>query len=346
MKKKPTLRDIARLAGVSHTTVSRTLNKDPRVRWETAKKILAVVKAQQYRLNGLARRFARGRSNLIGLMVSDIKNPFYAELARGIEDQAIKRGYLVIICSTDDRVDMLARYTETIIKTGVDGLILASVTLEDPTIKGLIKEKFPIVMVNRRLKAETGEYVVLDNRKGAFQLTSHLIKSGYRDIAIITGLDSMSTAIERLEGYLQAMKKNRIPIKKNFIQHVSFSRREGFKAAMKVLTEKDRPEALFGGNDYIAMGIMDAARQLNLRIPEDLAVVGFDDTAFSQLMRLTTVSQREYKMGDLAVQILIQSIEQKKPGTVHRIVLDPKLIIRDSSRVSVDESQKRLCSKR
>jgi DNA-binding LacI/PurR family transcriptional regulator len=136
------------------------LNNDPKVRWETAKKVLAVVKAQQYRLNGLARRFARGRSNLIGLMVSDIKNPFYAELARGIE-------------------------------------------------------------------------------------------------AIITGPDDMSTAVECLEGYLQAMKKNRITIKKNFIQHVNFSRREGFKAAMKILTEKDRPEAVFGGNDYIAMGIMD-----------------------------------------------------------------------------------------
>ena len=338
MKKKQTLRDIARLAGVSHTTVSRALNKDPRVRWETAKKVLAVVKAQRYRLDGLARRFARGHSNLIGLMVADIKNPFYAELARGIEDQARKLGYLVIICSTDDRIDVLARYAETVIGTGVDGLILASVRLKDPTAERLVKEKFPMVMVNRRLKAEIGEYVVLDNRKGAFQLTSHLIKSGYRDIAIITGPEDMSTAVERLEGYLQAMQENRMPFKENSVQHVNFSRRDGFKAAMKILTKKDRPEAIFGGNDYIAIGIMDAARQLNLRIPEDLAIVGFDNTEFAQSVQLTTVSQREYEMGDLAVQILIQSIERKKPGTVHRIVLDPKLIIRGSSRALVDQS--------
>ena len=338
MKKKQTLRDIARLAGVSHTTVSRALNKDPKVRWETAKKVLAVVKAQRYRLDGLARRFARGHSNLIGLMVADIKNPFYAELARGIEDQARKLGYLVIICSTDDRIDVLARYAETVIGTGVDGLILSSVRLKDPTAEKLVKEKFPMVMVNRRLKAEIGEYVVLDNREGAFQLTSHLIKSGYRDIAIITGPDDMSTAVERLEGYLRAMQENRIPLKKNSVQHVNFSRRDGFKAAMKILSKKNRPAAMFGGNDYIAIGIMDAARHLNLRIPEDLAVVGFDDTEFAQSVQLTTVSQREYEMGDLAVQILIQSIEQKKPGTIHRIVLDPKLIIRGSSRVSVDRS--------
>jgi LacI family transcriptional regulator len=332
MKKKQTLRDIARLAGVSHTTVSRALNKDPRVRWETAKKVLAVVKAQRYRLDGLARRFARGHSNLIGLMVADIKNPFYAELARGIEDQARKLGYLVIICSTDDRIDVLARYAETVIGTGIDGLILSSVRLNDPTAERLVKEKFPMVMVNRRLKAEIGEYVVLDNREGAFQLTNHLIKSGYRDIAIITGPDDMSTAVERLEGYLRAMQENGITLKENSVQHVNFSRREGFKAAMKILGKKNRPAAMFGGNDYIALGIIDAARQLNLRIPEDLAVVGFDDTEFAQSMQLTTVSQREYEMGDLAVQILIQSIEQKKPGSVHRIVLDPELIIRRSSR--------------
>lgn len=338
MKKKKTLRDIAFLANVSHTTVSRVLNKDPRVRWATAKKVLAVVEEQQYRPDGLARRFARGRSNLIGLMVSDIKNPFYAELARGIEDQARKLGYLVIICSTDDRVDMLARYTETVIEAGVDGLIFASVTLKDPTIEGLIKEKFPLVMVNRRLKTEIGEYVVLDNREGAFQLTSHLIKGGYRDIAIITGPEDMSTAVERLEGYLRAMKENRITLKRNSVQHVNFSRRDGFKAAMKILSKKDRPAAVFGGNDYIAMGIMDAARQLNLRIPEDLAVVGFDDTEFAESVQLTTVSQREYELGDLAVQILIQSIEQKKPGTVHRVVLDPKLIVRGSSRALVKRS--------
>jgi LacI family transcriptional regulator len=338
MKKKLTIRDIARLAGVSHTTVSRALNKDPRVRPQTAQKILTVVEAQQYRLDGLARRFARGRSNLIGLMVSDIKNPFYAELARGIEDKALELGYLVIICSTDDQTDMLRRYTETVIGTGIDGLIFASVRLTDPTVEKLIDEKFPLVMVNRRLKAEIGDYVVLDNRKGAFQLTIHLVKSGYRNIAIITGPEDMSTATERLEGYRQAMKESRRPLKHNSIQHVNFSRREGFESAMKLLTGKNRPDAIFGGNDYIAMGIMDAARHLNLGIPEDLSVVGFDDTEFAQSMQLTTVSQCKYDMGDLAVRILTNSIQHKNPEKVNRIILEPKLVIRKSSRASVDRS--------
>lgn len=331
MKKKLTLRDIARLVGVSHTTVSRVLNKDPRVRPQTAKKVLAVVAAQQYRPDGLARRFARGRSNLIGLMVSDVKNPFYSELARGIEDQAKKQGYLVIICSTDDHVETLALYTETIIGVGVDGLILASVTLGDPTVQRLVKEGFPVVMVNRHLKNEIGDYVVIDNCKGAQQLINHLIKNGYRDIAIITGPDHMSTSVERLEGYQLAMQENGIALKRNSIQHVKFSRREGFKAALKILGKKDRPEAIFGCNDYIALGVMDAARHLHLRVPGDLAVVGFDDTEFARSVRLTTVSQRQYDMGDLAVQILLESIEKKHEGVSRRIVLDPKLILRESS---------------
>jgi LacI family transcriptional regulator len=127
------------------------------------------------------------------------------------------------------------------------------------------------------------------------------------------------------------MEENQIALKAYSIQHVNFSRREGFKAAMNILAGKSCPEAIFGCNDYIALGVMDAARELKLNVPEDLAVVGFDDTEFARSVRLTTVSQRQYKMGDLAVQILVQSIEKKQGHLGRRIVLEPELIIRESS---------------
>jgi LacI family transcriptional regulator len=329
--KKITIRDIARLAGVSHTTVSRALNKSPRVAPKTVQKVLAITKAQKYRLNPLARRFARGRSHLIGLIVSDIKNPFYAEMARGIEDQARKRGYLVVICSADDQSNALEQYVESVIGAGIEGLIFASAKMTEPVVQNLIEEGFPVVLVNRRLKAEVGEYVVLDNRKGAYMITQHLIKNGYRKIVIITGPREMSTAMERLDGYLQAMQEANLPCGENAVHHVNFSRKEGFNAANKILALKNRPEAIFGGNDYIAMGIMDAARHLKLRIPEDLAVVGYDNTGFAKSMGMTTVSQRKYDMGHMAVKILIESIEGKTPGTTHRIILEPELILRSSS---------------
>ncbi|MBI9082945.1 MAG: LacI family DNA-binding transcriptional regulator [Desulfobacterales bacterium] len=332
MKRKgPTLRDIARLAGVSHTTVSRVLNKDHRVRSETAEKVRAVVDAHKYRLDPLARRFARGQSNLIGLMVSDVKNPFYAEMARSIEDQARKMGYLLTICSTDGEAEVLEWYIDAVINAGIDGLIFASVHLVEPVVETLIRDRFPLVMINRRLKADRGDSVVLDNRKGAYLLTRHLIENGYRKIALINGPADVSTAVERLQGYRQALRESGIRVKQRYVRHVNFSRCDGFDTAMTMLQGTDRPDAIFGGNDYLAMGIMDAAAQWNLSVPEDLAVVGFDSTELAQSMELTTVSQHLHQMGSLAVQSLIQSIEQKPRQEPFRVVLEPKLVIRKSS---------------
>jgi LacI family transcriptional regulator, galactose operon repressor len=331
-KKRLTLRDIAGLAGVSHTTVSRVLNHDHRVKPETVARVRAVVDANNFRLNPLARQLARGQSNLIGLMVSDIKNPFYADMARSIEDQARKRGYLVIICSTDEQAEVVQWYTKTVIEAGIDGLIFASVKWVEPAVENLIGEGFPTLLVNRRLKAEIGDYVVLDNWKGAQMATRHLIDNGYQKIAMVTGPENVSTAVERLRGYEHAMKENRLPLNRGHMHHVRFSRREGFAAAMGLLEGKQRPEAIFGGNDVIAMGIMDAARQKRLRVPQDLAIVGFDDTEFAQAMGLTTVSQRVHTMGRMAVERLIQKIKHEISEKDHRVVLEPELIIRESSR--------------
>ena len=332
MKKKGlTLRDIARLAGVSHTTVSRVLNNDPRVRPETAQEVLAVVDAHKYRPDPLARRFARGRSKLVALMVSDVKNPFYAEIARSIEDQARKAGYLVTICSTDEQAEVLAWYTDAVINAGVDGLIFASVRLDEPVVENLIRERFPLIMINRRLRADMGDSVVLDNRKGAYLLTQHLIDSGYTRIALINGPEDVSTAVERLQGYREALGDRGFRVKSALIRHVRFSRQDGFEAAKALLQGPDRPEAIFGGNDYLAMGILDAAARQNLRIPQDLAVVGFDDTELAQSLGLTTVSQQIYQMGCLAVKALIRSIRQKPSVEPVRVVLEPELIIRKTS---------------
>lgn len=332
MKKRGlTLRDIARLAGVSHTTVSRVLNNDPRVRPETAKEVLAVVDAHKYRPDPLARRFAQGRSNLIGLMVSDVKNPFYAEIARSIEDEARHRGYLVTICSTDEEAEPLVWYTDAVINAGVDGLIFASVRLVEPVVENLLREGFPLLMINRRLRADVGDWVVLDNRKGAYRLTKHLIDSGYTRIALINGPADVSTAVERLQGYREALDDSGLRVNYDYIRHVRFTRQDGFEAALNLLSGPNRPEAIFGGNDYLAMGIMDAAARRGLRIPEDLAVAGFDDTELSQTLGLTTVSQRLNSMGRLAVEALIRFIEGKRHKTPVRIVLEPELIVRRTS---------------
>jgi len=330
--KRLTIRDIAKMAKVSHTTISRALNNDPRVREETRKRILKLVNKLNYRPDPRARTFVTKKSNLIGLIVSDISNPFYAELARGIEDKAHEKGYNVIFCSTDNKPERMETYVHLLMNAGVDGSIFASARLHEPVIEKLIGERFPLVLVNRKLREEAYNYVVLNNVQGAYEITEHLINLGYRKIASITGTSNLSTGLDRLKGYKQALKDHSIEFNEDYVIQGPFTRGTGYEGAKHLLSMENRPEAIFGGNDYIAMGVIDAVEELGLHIPEDIALVGFDDTEFAsnQRVRLTTVSQRKYEMGNLGVQILIDYIERKETDYTHKVILEPRLIIRES----------------
>jgi LacI family transcriptional regulator len=331
-KKTLTIRDIAKMARVSHMTVSRALNNDPRVREETRNRILRLVNKLNYRPNARARSFATKKSNLIGLVVSDISNLFYAELARGIEDKAHEEGYNVIFCSTDNKPERMEIYVNLMLDAGVDGFIFASVRLHEPVVQRLIAERFPLVLVNRKLRGEAYNYVVLNNIQGAYESTEHLINLGYRRIAIITGNSNLSTGLDRLKGYNQALRDYHIEFDENYVIQGPFTRETGYEGAKRLLTMKDKPEAIFGGNDYIAMGVIDAVEELGVHIPGDIALVGFDDTEFAsnQRIKLTTVSQRKYEMGNLGVQILIDYIERKETDYIHKVILEPRLIVRES----------------
>ncbi len=331
-RKHYTIRDIAKMAKVSHMTVSRVLNDDPHVREETRRKILELVHILDYRPDARARAFASKTSHLLGLLVSDISNPFHAEQARGIEDKAHEKGYNVIFCSTDEKSERMKTYTDLMMDAGVDGLIFSSVHLHEPVTEKLIDERFPVVLVNRKLSGKSCNYVICNNVNGAYEITEHLINLGHRKIAIITGSPNLSTGRERLKGYQKALKDHGIDFDHNYIIQGPFKRETGYRAAKQLLTMKDRPGAIFAGNDFMAMGVIDAIEELGMNIPEDVAVVGFDNTEFSSSLRikLTTVSQRKYEMGNLAVQILIDYIERKEKNYTHKVILEPKLIIRES----------------
>lgn len=332
-----TIRDIAKMAHVSHMTVSRVLNNDPRVREETRNRVLDFVKKTDFKPDARARAFVSKKSNVLGLIVSNISNPFYAELARGIEDKARKAGYHVIFSSMQSQYTEVEIYVNFMLDAGVDGIIFASARLREPVVKRLIKERFPLVLVNRKLKGEDFNYVVLDNIKGAYMITQHLINLGYIKIAIITGFSNLFTGIERLKGYKQALKDNGIEFNENYVIQGPFNRTTGYEGAKHFLNIEDRPEAIFGGNDYIAMGVIDAVEELGLRIPEDIALVGFDETEFAsnQRIKLTTVDQNKYEMGSLGVQILIDYIERKEADYIHKVILEPRLIIRNSCGVNL-----------
>jgi LacI family transcriptional regulator len=331
-RNKLTIRDIAKMAEVSHTTVSRVLNNDPRVREETKTRILRIVKECDFQPDPRARSLAMQRSKLIGLIVPDIRNPFFAEMARGIEDKANQKGYNVIFCSTDEKPERMEDYVKLMMKAGVDGLIFATARHHEPVVEKLINERFPVVLVGRKLRGEDFNYVVFDNFKGAYEITTHLINLGYRKIAIIIGPSKFSTASDRLRGYQKALKDHDININQDYIVQGPFKRETGYKGTKRLLKMKDRPEAIFGGTDYIAMGAIDAVSEMGLIIPEDIALVGFDDTEFSSMHKisLTTVAQRKYRMGHLAIQILIENLESERRDYSHKIIVEPQIIIRES----------------
>jgi LacI family transcriptional regulator len=332
VNKAPTIKEIAKIANLSAMTVSRALNDSPRVKAETRQKVLRIAKQLGYRPNRIARSLVSKRSNLISLMVADIKNQYFAELARGIEDSARKNGYNVIFCSTDYDPQILESSVRLMLEVGVDGFILAAVRLKEPIVEELAAQRFPMVLVNRELASQKATSVVIDNHEGAYLVVEHLIKCGYRRIGIITGSLDVSTGLERFEGYKKALLNHGIEYHEEYASKGPFTRAHGYQAAKQMLTLKRPPQAIFAASDNIALGVMNAAGSMHLKIPADLALVGFDDTEFSSHPRieLTTVSQKKYEMGSLSVHMLIDLIDRKGSEYNNKIVLKPQLIVRKS----------------
>lgn len=335
-KRRPTIKDIARVAKVSPTAVSMALNDRPRLAPKTKARILQIAHQLGYQPNFVARSLVKKKTHTIGLIITTILNPFYPELAKGIEDKASELGYNIILCSTNYDLQR-EKYSIDILRSkGVDGIIFSSVETRDPNIKPLIEERFPFILVNRRihnrLLHRKVDYIVLDNETGGYMAMEHLCRLGHRRIGLIAGGFNISTAVERTEGAQKAMRDYGIPFEASLLAECHFSKEVAYDAARRFLQMKSPPTAFFVENDYMALGVREAILDAGRRIPEDVALVGFDDIAASALkgVELTTISQKKYEMGSLAVRILIDKIEEKTPSMVNQIVLQPEIIVRKS----------------
>jgi DNA-binding LacI/PurR family transcriptional regulator len=218
------------------------------------------------------------------------------------------------------------------LEIGVDGFILASVRLKEPIVDKLIQQGTPVVLVNRKLASENASYVVIDNYQGAYLVVEHLIKNGCRNIAIINSSTNLSTAVERFKGYKKVLVDYGLTLRPEYVANGSFTQEHGYTAAKKMLAMPNRPDAIFAASNRIAIGVIKAAHELGLRIPDDLALVGFDDTELTSIpgINLTTVSQKKYEMGRLGVKVITDLIEGTEANFTNRIVLQPDLIIRSS----------------
>lgn len=329
-----TIKDIARIVRVSYATVSRALNDKHGVKPETRKRILEEAHRLNYRPNAIARGLVKKQTHSIGLVIPDITNPFYPEVARGVEDAAQEAGYSVFLCNTNWEKDRELRYIELLTSKRVDGLVIAPVSETTETMQRVLRS-IPVVYVSTTSVASHESYVTIDNVKGGYLATELLIRTGKTPVAFIGSMEDSHTLQERLEGYKRALADYHQPMDERYILFGDFKRETGSRFIKKMVLEGVKPRGVFGENDLLAIGILQGAREMGLSIPEDLAVVGFDDIPLASFpeISLTTIAQPKYEMGRYAVEILLKRMSMEGMDTFprQRLILEPNLVRRKSA---------------
>ena len=330
---KLTIKDIANLAGVSKTTVSKIINnKDESISEATRQKILDIMKEHNYVPNKLAQSLVTKKTKTIGLLIPDIRNPFFTEIARGAEDKASKEGYNLIFCNTDDNISKEEIYLDMLVEKMIDGIVFAPSSKSSSEDKKYNKIKVPIVLVDKDIKIENIKGTVkVDNLQGTYEATSHLIKNGHKDILYLSGPLENNISIDRLNGYKKALEENHIIYKKEYVIEGYYSTGWGQEIISKI-SNSINYSAICCANDLIAIGAIRALKENNLRVPEDISVIGFDDINMANIIEppLTTVKQPAYEIGYKSAQILIDVLENRCESMENKIFI-PEFIIRNST---------------
>lgn len=331
-----TIKDVARVAKVSPSTVSLVMNNKPGVRDDTRYRVHKIAEALNYRPNLVARSLVKGRSHAIALLITSALNPIFPEMAAGMDAVLRKHGYSLSIISTHGDVKLEATEIERIKARGIDGIITSDALIDSENLKQLVKTGYPVVSILRRVYGcEELDFVVVDGVKGGYLAAEHLIRMGHTRIGIIKGPLNTSTGIERAEGAMKAMEDYGIPARGDLMYQGDFFKESGYIGTQQFLglSPKRRPTAIFAVNDEMALGAFEAMWDAGLRVPRDVALVGFNNVATTALrsIEITTVSQNKQEMGRLGVKRLIDRIEKnrgyRKP---YRVTLEPRLIVRKS----------------
>jgi LacI family transcriptional regulator len=345
MARRITIKDVAREAGVSPQTVSRAINDKGEIRPETQERILRIAKRLGYRPNRIARSLATRRSRNVGLVVPDVSNPFFASVARGIEDAAQHAGYNVFLCNTDENAAREIQAIHSLEAQRVDGLLVCSSRLSERELNEVADRFEPLVLVNRRIDRPQTGCVIVDDAKGMQQAVRHLLALGHRQIGLLAGPMQSHSGRERVKGYRQAMQAYGIRPPQDLWQiHCAPQLEGGEIAARQLLQRAPELTALVGYNDLVAIGALHACAEKGLRVPEDCAVVGCDDVLLAGLVSpaLTTIHIPTYALGKQAMDLLLEMIEGDPgrggeptggKGSGHppaRLIVSPHLVLRDS----------------
>lgn len=331
---RKTLKDVAKKAGVSIAVASRALGNYGYVSKETQEKVLKVAEKIGYQPDIIARSLMTQKTHTIGIIISDITTLFFTSAVRGIEDIARENGYNVILCNSDEDLQKETEYLKVVYEKKMDGLVISMAAKSNSYLKKLIRGGLPVVLLDRGPKEIKAAKITVDNVSGAYEAVNHLIKLGRRRIGVINGIAGVMTSDERFEGYKKALQDNDIPIDPELIKYGEFRMERARQVTQQVIKTKNPPDALFVTNEIMTTGTLLALNENNVRIPEEIAIVGFDDPVWAPLMKppLTTVKQPSYSVGTIACQTLLQIINKgsKEKISQEDIVLKPKLIVRES----------------
>jgi LacI family transcriptional regulator len=329
----PTIRDVAKLAGVAPITASRVISNSGYASDEVRQRVNQAVDQLGYVPNFLARSLRSKRTRTLALVLTDITNPFWTTVARGVEDAASEEGYHVIFCNTDESASKQESYLEAMIQKQVDGILLVPARSKESPIKFLHQQNVQVVLLDRRLPDMEADVVRCDSNGGAYQLVQLLLKLGHRRIAILSGPSGVSSADDRVAGYQHALQEVGLETKDQLIIYGEFSLESGYQMTHDLLAMTPRPTALFASNNFIAIGALKALHDAGVTVPEEMSVVGFDDLPAAIVVEpfLTVAFQPAYEMGRRATKRLLECLDGQVTDGIQEIVLPVSIIERKST---------------
>jgi DNA-binding LacI/PurR family transcriptional regulator len=326
-----TFNDLAKELNLSTATISRALSRPEIVAPETRTRVLDAVRRSGYQMNGIARSLRTQSTQTIGMIVSDICNPFFSAIVKAAEDVARTNGYTVLICNADEDGRNEEAALRLFIERQVSGVIRCSAGANQNLLQMLHQKSIPLIDLDRQSGLPNIDTVILNNQLGAELGTRHLIELGHRRIAIISGPQHLSNARDRLEGFRKTLHAAHIPLPQSYIQFGDFREISGCQAAGRLLSLRSRPTAIFVANNEMMAGTLSAVHRRKIKVPRELSLVGFDDPRWAQYLEppLTVVSQPAELMGQKATQLLLTRLSGRRTPEI--VVFEPELIVRKSA---------------
>lgn len=330
----PTIKDVAREAGVSIASVSKVLNDPNYGSVQMRSRVMTATRKLGYQPNNIARSMVMGKTKIIALVIPDIRNQFFTSIARGVEDVASKYEYRVMLCNTDEDVNKQREYVDTFRSKIVDGFIISVASDRDQYLAKIDGQTLPFVYIDRLCAGISADAIVVDNQDGAEKAVSHLLALGHRRIGLVAGKSDTLTGRERLKGYQQAHRSVGAELYRDLVKDGGFTIEGGYRATKALLDLPQPPTAIFIANNAMTIGCLKALAEAKVKIPDEISVIGFDDSEWAEFFSppLTVVRQPTYTMGTLAGEILFQRILGTAPQEKQEIVLRPELVVRESCR--------------